>query len=414
MRCAFVFIPRICVDVKKLTQLFVKTKPSPWLLLLLIFSGATPGLFANTVEVDFYSEHLQLRYDPGLLAMSSGTVEEKSLIGFYKQMQRLPFQTLLNDLKREKERMALNDWLYYRLLRKSVDLIFMDKSGVERELLEWFMLNQSGYNARLTYLGKRVFVNVYTRDEIFEAPVVEDKGKRFVNLSSISGEHFREGQALFLLNFIPNPEGLPFSFYLKKLPALAPVTVARHLSFNYRGKTYAFDVEADQTLVEIMKDYPLIAEFQYLETPFSPTLRRDLLARFQEWTQGMAPYQTLEFLATFTRSAFVYKGDKVAFGKNKPMITDEVFFYPQSDCEDRVALMYNLVKSLLDLPMIAVAYPDHLTLAVDVPDAQGATIPYKGRRYLICDPTGPINSSTIGEVPNGYEKAKFEIIGYYK
>ena len=82
------------------------------------------------------------------------------------------------------------------------------------------------------------------------------------------------------------------------------------------------------------------------------------------------------------------------------MIADEVFFYPYSDCEDRSALFYALVRELLDLPMIVVAFPDHLTVAVSLEEElPGAVISYQGRRYYICDPTGPVNSSEIGIFP---------------
>ena len=46
------------------------------------------------------------------------------------------------------------------------------------------------------------------------------------------------------------------------------------------------------------------------------------------------------------------------------MIPDEVLHYPVSDCEDRSALYFALVRDLLNLPVVAIAYNDHLSVAV--------------------------------------------------
>jgi hypothetical protein len=119
-------------------------------------------------------------------------------------------------------------------------------------------------------------------------------------------------------------------------------------------------------------------------------------------------------LVSFTRSSFQYREDKDYFGYSKPMIADEVFHYPFSDCEDRSALFFRLVKETVDLPMIIVAFPDHLTIGVALDEEIGEPISYRGRNYYICDPTGPVNSTDIGVFPNGYRNSDFEIIGNYK
>ena len=96
------------------------------------------------------------------------------------------------------------------------------------------------------------------------------------------------------------------------------------------------------------------------------------------------------------------------------MVAEEVFLYPYSDCEDRSALYVRLVQELLGLPMIILAYPDHLTVGVALPQTKGGFVRYKSKAYYICDPTGPANSAVVGEVPEGYEDTPFDIIKEYK
>jgi hypothetical protein len=122
----------------------------------------------------------------------------------------------------------------------------------------------------------------------------------------------------------------------------------------------------------------------------------------------------LEVLVSLTRSGFRYQEDTKYFGRSKPMVPEELFSYPYSDCEDRSALFYALVRELIDLPMVVIAYDDHLSVAVAADRVEGDNFSFQGRRYVFCDPTGPANSSVIGRIPPGYEKAKFQIIGQYK
>jgi hypothetical protein len=61
--------------------------------------------------------------------------------------------------------------------------------------------------------------------------------------------------------------------------------------------------------------------------------------------------------------------------------------YHYSDCDDRVALFYYLVKEIYNLPMIALLYPTHVTMAVPFDKPVGAPVLYKGKKYSICEPT---------------------------
>lgn len=369
---------------------------------------------AARVQVTFYTEQLTITYDDDFAPSRVNTINEQGLADFYRLMAKSPYQPLLESLQAHRERLGLNDWLYYRLMHLSVSQIFADKTDVQRELTCWFLLAKSGFDARLTYLGKKVFINVHTDDEVFVAPLITDKGRSFVNISYYFGAKSHVGVSLYLLDFIPNEKGKPFSFYMPAIPTLQSVDTMRELSFEYEGQTYRMKLLVDGAVAEMMKGYPLISEFQYMAIPMSPRTNKNIAAAFKPWLEGKTQRQKLEMLVTFSRSAFNYAEDKAVFGANKPMVAEEVFYYPQSDCEDRVALCYNLVKLLLDLPMIVIAYSDHLTLAVALPDTAGASVSYKGRQYLFCDPTGPVNSSEIGRIPKGYEHQEFEIIGHYK
>jgi len=76
------------------------------------------------------------------------------------------------------------------------------------------------------------------------------------------------------------------------------------------------------------------------------------------------------------------------FGREKYMLPEETLFYPYSDCEDRAILFAYLVRKLTNLDVIALHYPNHIATAVNFSDKiKGDAIKYRGKRYVICDPT---------------------------
>ncbi len=390
-------------------------KKNSWLVLLSLCFAMQ--VFATKTEINlvFYAENLSIKYNTDLLAISCSHIDEKSIVRFYRFLETKDYQTLLSDLLQKKQQLQLNDWLFYQLMRQSIAEIFYKKSRAEQELLAWFLLSQAGFDTRLTYLAQRVHVYVYSTDEIFEVPMIEDKNRTYVNLSNSPPNTPGKQEALYLLNFLAQPTGKAFSFYLKTLPKLTTNNSETSLQFIYGNTPIRMDIAYDKTVIAVMEHYPLIAEEEYLNIPMSETLKNSLLPQFRELLKEKTLQQSLELLLAFTRSSFEYKEDKEYFGKSKPMIADELFFYPFSDCEDRTVLFFILVKELLDLPMIIVAFPDHLTVAVALEEElPGAVLQYNGKRYYICDPTGPVNSSEIGVFPKSYENSEFEIIIHYK
>lgn len=387
------------------------------LLLLLfsctsLFAVALPDDDIKEVEVNFYGERIQLSFNQNMLIPFQGKIEEGKLVRYYKDLENTSFTVFLKALDEAKVNFQLNDWLYYKLMRAALKECTRS-STVQAELTSWFLLSKKGWNTRLAYTKKAVFVYVYTNDELFEVPMIDDEDKTFVNLSGIGNKHLLR-QAVYMLNFTPMVNGKSFSFYLKKLPQLTIQKEKRTYHFQYNGQEHEIEVNLDGNIKKIMKDYPVFSEREYLEVPFSETIHESLIPQFEVLLKDKSNEEALQLLVAFTRSSFRYKRDQEYFGQSKPMIAEEVFHYPFSDCEDRSALFYSLVKELLDLPMIIIAYPDHLTIAVSFDNNSGDAIKYKGKKYFICDPTGPINSTSIGKIPKEFAHAKFEIIGSYR
>ncbi|MEM7571880.1 MAG: hypothetical protein AAF433_03220 [Bacteroidota bacterium] len=364
-------------------------------------------------QIDFFGEKVSLEFDPAMRVLVSGRLDHGNIERSYRSLRQAPQHVFLRSLNTARERYQLNDYLYYILARNSLALIYQGDRTAAREIHLFGLLADAGFDVRLTFRGQRAYVNVYTQDELFEVPIIDDSGRSYANISCLKGECGGR-QSLYIFRQRPNPGGRSFNFQLKQWPELHSQPKQRQLLFDYHGQQQQLAVTYDRTMVDIMRDYPFVDEYCYLETPFSPLLRESLLPQLERWMEGLNIQQQLELLASFTRSAFSYKEDNEHFGHSKPMVPEEVFGYDYSDCEDRSALFFALVRDLLDLPMAVVAYDDHLTVAVATDQVAGDDFYLDGQRYIFVDPTGPSNSSQIGQIPPGYENREFTIIGRYK
>lgn len=370
-------------------------------------------LSAAEINFQFYSEQCSVQYDPDILPRQRLRVNGSSIAQFYSFLEKSKHQSLLDNLKQQKEQYKLNDWLYYQLIIEACNKIYAQQSANEKSLLVWFVLNKSGLDARITFREQEIYLCAYTQDKVFEVPLIRQDQKTFVNLSEVNQPTIGQ-EPVYLLDFVANPQGRSFSFSLKEMPSFRQEIEQKYIKFQFQDSLYNWPVQVNRTYIKLMERYPFVNEVEYIEAPMSSPLLNSLLPQIKQSIQGMDAKTSVQFLVAFTRNAFRYMEDKSYFGRSKPMIPDEVLHYPFSDCEDRSALFYSLVRELLALPMVLIAYPDHLTVAVHLPESEGENIYYQGKRYLFCDPTGPANSIEIGRIPKELKGIPYEIIHHFQ
>ena len=121
----------------------------------------------------------------------------------------------------------------------------------------------------------------------------------------------------------------------------------------------------------------------------------------------------VDYLMRFTRYAFLYENDQENFGKEKRMSPEETLFSAYSDCDDRAALFFYLVKEIYNLPMIALLYPTHITMAVAFNKPLGDQIRYKGKVYSVCEPTPEKEDLQIGQLAANLRNVAYEVVYQY-
>ena len=127
----------------------------------------------------------------------------------------------------------------------------------------------------------------------------------------------------------------------------------------------------------------------------------------------MSEKKGVDYLMRFTRYAFLYENDQENFGKEKRMSPEETLFSTYSDCDDRAALFFYLVKEVYNLPMIALLYPTHITMAVQFAKPVGDPIWYKGKVYSVCEPTPEQEDLPIGKLASNLQRVPYQVVYQY-
>jgi hypothetical protein len=122
----------------------------------------------------------------------------------------------------------------------------------------------------------------------------------------------------------------------------------------------------------------------------------------------------IAYLQQFTREAFPFARDTDVFGREKRLSPEETLIYSNSDCEDRSALFFWLVREIYDRPMVVLSYEDHVTVAVDMGGHHGYSIPYNGKDYTICEPTPQRVNLPPGRIIQGIHDRPSEISYAYE
>ena len=380
--------------------------------ILLLISGSIQAE-SKKVSIDFYSETFVFHHETPFDESVQIRFYDRFFKYAYREMESTRYRTFVNQMLQIKSAYNLNGWLYFKLVTETIQKLYPNESHNIHTLYTWFYLSKSGFDVRLTHKHRRLYIQGYTMDELYEIPYFQLGTRKFVNLTAVLTKRFPKSMEFYLVEFIPNRRGKPMTFDLMDFPKLSPQIINKKINFKWRNKDLQLNLKLDKTIIDLMETYPMFDERYYLETPLSKTLYNSLIPQLKTILKDKSQKEAVQILLAFTRSAFPYKEDSDYFGKNKPMISDEVFFYAYSDCEDRSALFYNLVKDLLQLPMIIVAYSDHLTIGVQLPENVGKPLYFGSRRYTICDPTGPTNSDRVGIYPKGYDRKRYEVIGNY-
>jgi hypothetical protein len=276
-------------------------------------------------------------------------------------------------------------------------------------------LSKSGYDARLSIGNNRIIFYVRNNENINDIPFFEIEGNKYMCLNYHDyGKIDFEKDKVYPVKLEVQEAKNAFSYKVTRMPNFKPESYdEKEIQFSYRSKPYHFQVKLNPEVENIFKNYPGVDFESYFNIPLSHETYYSLIPILKKNISGMNQKNGVDYLMRFTRYAFLYQTDENNFGKEKRLSPEQTLFSKYSDCDDRAALFFYLVKEIYNLPMIALLYPTHISMAVQFDKLQGKSIIYKGQKYLVCEPTPQDKDLRIGQISTNLEGVKYEVVYQY-
>ena len=367
---------------------------------------------------DFFNESFHYTADSTVDIPVDDTLSTTSIRKFYAMMDYANYEPVVDALLTHQQDYKLNDWLYYQLVRRvAEDLSPKADNYIRYTLYKWFLLVKSGFDARLAYRGDQLIFYIQSRDDIEDLPYFTLDSNTYICLNYHDyGELFNLDNPYTLADIgdliAENPRS--FSYRVTRLPDFKEDSyVDKELSFTYKGKKHRLTVKVNTEVASIFKNYPIVDFGTYFNIPLSAETYASLIPVLKEQVAKLSTEKGVDYLMRFTRQAFEFEDDQVTFGQEKRMSPEETLLNNSSDCDDRTALFFYLVKEIYNLPMVTLRYPTHVTVAVRLDRPVGQSIAYNGYHYTICEPTPQGEDLGLGELSEKNKKEHFEVVYSY-
>ncbi len=333
-------------------------------------------------------------------------LNEEKISNIWLTIANTNHKPLIESIKNYQNKLNLNDYALLELVN-NISRYFYDKNLNSRLLYNWFILNKLGYNAKIAYKDNQVILLLPSKTLIYDCPSIVIDNQRFYAIR-IEGNPDIYGMVKSYKG-VYNENNQPIDLFLSKLPELKPIHEEKELTFTYNEQNIRLKVIYDRNFIRFLMNYPRTEYQVYFKSSPTNYLDYSLINELKNLIIDKTEIDAVNLLLRFVQTAFVYKTDKEQFGYEKCLFPDETIFYEGSDCEDRAILFAYLVRRLLGLEVIGLDYPNHVATAVLFSDKiVGDKIEYKGKEYLICDPTY-VNANAGLSMPR-FRNVKPEII----
>lgn len=386
------------------------------LFILLLFFNSPSNLYSQTPTIAFDFGGQQFSFSGEKVIGYSLKLTNADLNLFYDENIKGNYIEVIKALKQYKKRYSPDDWLFYQLIRKTAEQISPKKSNYyQYTLFKWYLLNSCGYDSRIKISDEKMLFYIQCDENIYNIPNYIKDNTQFVCLNfhdygqiDFTKENFHETN-------LPIAENASsFSYKVTHIPDFkAAEYLEKDIHFTYNENDYHFKVKLSTQLHKMFTNYPVVDYESNFNIPLSRETYNSLIPQLKRNIKGMKVKSGVDYLMRFTRYAFIFETDNKNFGSEKRLSPEQTLFYNQSDCEDRVALFFYLVKEIYDLPMIVLAYPSHVTIAVGFDKPVGQTINYQGRFYSVCEPTPQKQDLQVGQLLPELTKTPFQVAYAY-
>jgi hypothetical protein len=356
------------------------------------------------VKVGFYGLNLSVEFDKKMLFYLYD-VNEKSIAHFWDKISNTDYKPLVSNLNELFIKYSFNDWGRYLFLQKLGYRIYSNKN--KANLFTWFMLTKMGYNVKVGFNEQKTYLLSTFKHNLYQIAFFNLKDENYYVLTTKGRISNLRNIKTFSQNYKNATK--KFSFFMDKDIVLGKDNKIKNIKVTLFGKKYRFKLIYNKNRVDFYRYMPQSGYKIYLNRDTNDDFSYSILSALKPLIKGKSEIEATNIILRFVQLAFAYKTDEKQFTYEKVMFPEETLYYPYSDCEDRAIMFKFLVNKLLNLKVVAIKFPSHLSTAVAFSTkVKGYSFSYKQKRYVMADPTY-INSS-VGMIAPAYKKSKFKII----
>lgn len=373
----------------------------------------------NSAYIDFYGDTVHTPAVDQLQVALKNPIGYELIEGFYAQLNQLPHQQLVNNLLAYKQEKQLDDWLFYQLIRTAAESISPKKENYHRyTLYKWFLLNQTGYSAVTRLRNDTLLLYVQSNENVYDIPSMLYNQEQYICLNYHdygSNINFKQGRFQDI-HIVGRKTGVrSFSYQINRMPDFNPDSYeVKPIQFAYGQRNYEFKVKVNKSIDKLFNNYPSVEYAMQFTAPISNATYQSLIPALKKTVAKMNQKKGVDYLMHLTRSSFAFENDASLYGKDKRFSPEQTLFSEYSDCEDRAAFFFYLVKEIYNLPMIVLSYPQHVTVAIQFDTPQSNPIVYKGNQYWVCESTPQMKNLKIGQGIPSLKKETFEVVYEYQ
>ena len=368
-------------------------------------SAPTGELFTDSSDkqmVNFCGQKVYV--DKSLKGVCSiGNMRENAIADAYEAMCKADYKALVDDCRKVKKELNLNDWGIFLFVREASKTLCTDENAAV--VMQQFLLNELGYKSKMARRADRnqMLLFVAADCQVYGHPYFTKDGLNYYNLTS------NESCQFYMCQEDSPKAKSKLNMQVNHAPALnAGMVNSVHKN---RSGSVAVSVDVPKSLMEFYGSMPQCDYSVYVNAEVNPSVASKVLSTLAPLVNGKSEAEAANLLINFVQTGFQYATDQEQFGYEKPFFVEELFYYPYCDCEDRSVLYSYLVRNLLKLDVVLLDYPNHIATAVCFNEnVSGDFVTVGGKKYVVCDPT--YIGASIGKAMPQFKNVAAKVLKY--
>ena len=334
---------------------------------------------------------------------SIGNMRENAIADAYEAMCKADYNALVDDCRKVKKELNLNDWGIFLFVREASKTLCTDENAAV--VMQQFLLNELGYKSKMARRADRnqMLLFVAADCQVYGHPYFTKDGLNYYNLTS------NESCQFYMCQEDSPKAKSKLNMQVNHAPALnAGMVNSVHKN---RSGSVAVSVDVPKSLMEFYGSMPQCDYSVYVNAEVNPSVASKVLSTLAPLVNGKGEAEAANLLINFVQTGFQYATDQEQFGYEKPFFVEELFYYPYCDCEDRSVLYSYLVRNLLKLDVVLLDYPNHIATAVCFNEnVSGDFVTVGGKKYVVCDPT--YIGASIGKAMPQFKNVAAKVLKY--